>query len=263
MSEEKSAYQVLPFPKVRRLMVDGGRIGRGKHTVHGLLEVDVTEARKALHAHKNATGETLSFTAFVTHCLGQAVDANKYMHACRDWRGRLVIFEEVDVNTLFEVEVNGRRVIRPHVLRAANKKSVRELHDEIRAYQSDHETSRESRLVDSFVLLPGWIRRTILGALLKNPHLSKEYQGTVLMSGLGMFGEGAFWGIPVPNHTLQITLGGIGGKPAIVDGEIAVREFMSVTMSFDHDIVDGVPAAKFGQRFKNLVEASHGLESLT
>jgi len=101
-----------------------------------------------------------------------------------------------------------------------------------------------------------------LGALLKSPHMRKDFQGTVMMSSLGMFGEGAFWGIPVPNHTLQITLGGIAPKLTMIDGEIVARETMSVTMSFDHDIVDGVPAAKFGQGFKRLIETRHGLDDL-
>jgi pyruvate/2-oxoglutarate dehydrogenase complex dihydrolipoamide acyltransferase (E2) component len=63
----------------------------------------------------------------------------------------------------------------------------------------------------------------------------------------------------VPNHTLQLTLGGIGGKPGEVDGRIEVREEVSVTMSFDHDIVVGALAARFAQRGRELVERADGL----
>jgi hypothetical protein len=52
--------------------------------------------------------------------------------------------------------------------------------------------------------------------LFKNPHLLKEYYGTVMMSAVGMFGIGGGWGIPVSSHTLQLTLGGIAEKPGIV-----------------------------------------------
>jgi pyruvate/2-oxoglutarate dehydrogenase complex dihydrolipoamide acyltransferase (E2) component len=74
-----------------------------------------------------------------------------------------------------------------------------------------------------------------------------------------MFGTGSGWGIPVPNHTLQLTLGGISEKPGVVEHRIEVREYMSVTISFDHDIVDGAPAERFIQRLKDLVESAHGL----
>jgi len=90
MAKQDSSYEILPFPKIRRLMVDGGRMGLRKHTVHGLVEIDVTRARQAICDHKTRTGETLSFTAFVMSCLGAAVSANKHMHACRNWRGQLV-----------------------------------------------------------------------------------------------------------------------------------------------------------------------------
>jgi pyruvate/2-oxoglutarate dehydrogenase complex dihydrolipoamide acyltransferase (E2) component len=46
----------------------------------------------------------------------------------------------------------------------------------------------------------------------------------------------------------------------VVDHRIEVRELMSVTVSFDHDIVDGAPAARFTQRLKELVERAGELE---
>jgi hypothetical protein len=240
-------------------MVDGGRMGRRKHTVHGLLEVDVTLPRQLIRDHNARTGETLSFTAFVIGCLGRALDSDKHMHAYRNWRNQLIIFDEVDVNTLFEVEVGGRRIIRPHIIRAINTKSVWDIHQEIRAFQAAPETSRESRFLRWFVRLPGFIRRLFYWALFSRPALLKQTIGTVALSSIGMFGTGAFWGIPVPNHTLQLTLGGIAEKPGVIGGRIAIREYMSVTMSVDHDIVDGAPAARFAERFKNLLESGFGL----
>lgn len=259
MPKNDDNYQVIPFPKIRRLMADGGRLGRQKHIVHGLFEIDVTLARQAIREHKARTGEALSFTAFVMACLGRAVDMNKHMHAYRDWRDQLVIFDEVDVNSLFEVEVDGRQIIRPHIIRAVNKKSFRDLHQEIRTFQAEHQGSREAQFIRWFVLLPGFARRLFFWLLSRNPHYLKQSAGTVLMTAIGMFGTGGFWGIPVPNHTLQLTLGGIAEKPGVVDGQIAIREYLSVTISFDHDIIDGAPAARFAQRLKELVESGYGL----
>lgn len=262
MPSKSAPHQSIAYPRLRLPMVDGGRMGRHRHTVHGLFEVDVTLARQALRAHKARGGEALSFTAFLLACLGRAVDTNRHMHAYRSWRNRLIIFDEVDVNTLVEVEVDGRRIIRPKIIRAVNQKRAPEIHAELRAYQGAAEASAEAGFLRWFVLLPGAVRRLFYWALFKNPHLLKQYFGTVALSSIGMFGDGGFWGIPVPNHTLQITLGGIAERPGVVAGQIVVREYLSVTMSIDHDIVDGAPAARFAQRWKELVERADGLDDL-
>jgi pyruvate/2-oxoglutarate dehydrogenase complex dihydrolipoamide acyltransferase (E2) component len=240
-------------------MVDGGRIGLQKHTVHGLVEFDVTLAREAIRKHKAQTGEVLSFSAFFLACLGKTIDMNKQMHAYRDWRNHLIIFDEVDVNMLFEVEVDGKKTIRPHILRGVNKKTFREIHQEIRAFQQEHRSSRESKFIEWFVLLPGFVRRLFLWILFKSPQLIKDYYGTVLVTSVGMFGEGGGWGIPVPNHTLQLTLGGTAKKPGIFESRIETREYLSVTISFDHDVIDGAPAARFTQRLKELIESGYSL----
>lgn len=259
MNENNDGYTVQPFPRIRLPMVDGGQMGRRRHTVHGLVEFDVTLARQAIRRHKQATGETLSFTAFVVACLGKAIDLNRHMHAYRDWRNQLVIFDDVDVNTLFEVERDGAKTIRPHILRSVNRKSFLDLHQEIRTFQQEHQGSQEAKFIEWFVLLPGFLRRLFYLALFKNPHRLKQYYGTVMMTAVGMFGTGSGWGIPVPNHTLQLTLGGITQKPGVVDGQIQVREYLCVTISIDHDIIDGAPAARFTQRLQALIEAGYGL----
>jgi pyruvate/2-oxoglutarate dehydrogenase complex dihydrolipoamide acyltransferase (E2) component len=259
MNTKQEGVTILPYPRSRQLMADGGRMGLRKHTVHGLVEFDITQAREAIRRHKAQTGDALSFSAFILACLGQAIDADKQMHAYRSWRNQLILFDDVDVNMLFEVEVASKKTIRPHILRGVNKKSVGELHREIRTFQNQHESSKESKFIDWFVRLPGFIRRLFLWALFKNPPLLKEYYGTVLVSSIGMFGTGGGWGIPVPNHSLQLTLGGIGEKPGVVDHRVEVREYLSVTVSFDHDVIDGAPAARFTQRLKELIENGYGL----
>lgn len=252
-------YQVIPFPKMRRLMVDGGRIARQKHLIHGLVEMDVTDARQLIRDCKAKTGETLSFTAFIMTCLGRAVSMNKHMQAVRTWGEKLVLFEDVDINTMFEVEVDSHKIIRPHIIRAVNRKSLCQVHEEIRAFQQEHGHGREANFIGWFVLLPAFIRRLFLGMLFRNPHRLKDMNGTVSLTAVGMFGNGGGWGIPVSNHTLQITLGGIAEKPAFIKGQLENREYLCVTISIDHDIVDGAPAARFIQRMKEMVESCYGI----
>jgi hypothetical protein len=254
------AYTAIPFPRERWLMVDGGLIGRQKHLIHGLVEFDVTLPRAILREHKRQTGESLSFTAFIAHCLGRAVGQHTGVHAYRNWRSQLILFDEVDIQTFFAVKnATGHEQILPRILRAGNRRSVRELHAEIRAFQAGHGRSAESRSMGWFVRLPGPVRRGIYRTILRNPPAFKSMMGTVSLTAIGMFGDGGGWGLPVPAHSLQITLGGIGEKPGVVDRRIEIREYLSVTISLDHDVVDGAPAARFTQSFKSLVEQGAGL----
>ena len=64
--------------------------------------------------------------------------------------------------------------------------------------------------------------------------------GTVGITSVGMFAHGAGWGIPLPAPTaLMLTVGGIGEKRVVTDGRTSVREVLSLTVSVDHDVVDG------------------------
>ncbi len=254
MENDHDHFTAQSYPPTRQLMVDGGRMGRQKHTVHGLVEFDITTARETIRQHNLKSGENISFSAFFLACLGKAIDADRQMHAYRSWRNQLITFDEVDVNMLFEVEENGEKTIRPHIMRGVNKMGVKEIQQEISDFQAGHGSSEESQFINWFVRLPGFLRRLFFLVLFGSPRLIKQYYGTVLVTSIGMFGSGSGWGIPVPNHTLQLTLGGVGEKPGVVNHKIEVRTYMSVTISFDHDIVDGAPVARFIQRLKKLVE---------
>ena len=74
-----------------------------------------------------------------------------------------------------------------------------------------------------------------------------------------MFGKGSGWGLIESMYALAVVLGGIGRRPALVDGALVEREMLSVTLSFDHAVVDGAPVARFASRFKELVESCYGL----
>jgi dihydrofolate reductase len=244
---------------MRRFSLDAGRLGRKKHIIHGLLEVDVTEARQHIREHRVRTGERLSFTAFVIACLAKAVETNPHVHAYLGWRNRLIIFDDVNVNTMIEVEDHGGKVVKPHIVESANRKTFREIHEEIRAAQAQPAMTQEMKFMRWFLHLPGFVRRLFYGFVQKNPRLVRGYSSSVLVTAVGMFGKGTGWGIPMPNFTLTVTLGGIAEKPGVVEGRIEVREYLCVTTSFDHDIVDGAPAARFAQQFRDLVERSYGL----
>ena len=256
---DKNNYQVVPFPKGRRLITDIGWMAHNKHTIRGLLEIDVTWPRQVIQKHQEKTGEKLSFTAYLTTCAGQAIGKNKYLHAYRDFLGRLVLYDEVDIATLIEVENDGKKYPVGHIIRAANKKSYHEIHTEIRTAQRNSMDDQGVQQLYAFRQLPGFIRRLIFLFIGRSPQLKKKYSGTVSLTAVGMFGNGGGWGIGLPSHTLGITVGGIARKPGIYKDKIEHSEYLNVTLDFDHDIVDGAPAARFAQQFSELVESGNVL----
>jgi pyruvate/2-oxoglutarate dehydrogenase complex dihydrolipoamide acyltransferase (E2) component len=257
-------FSVKPFPAGRHDIVDALEIGVHRHMVHALLEFDVTLARQLIRDGDGRSGQRLSFTAFVVASLAQAVDRNKHLHAYRDWRGRLVLFDEVDVVTLVESEVDAVAI--PHVIRAANRRTVVEIHDEIRAVQANPAASaqRSGAWIRLSRFTPGSLRRLFFRALRKNPQWMKRTAGTTLVTSIGMFGMGGGWAVGiVPLHTLGLTVGGITRRPAFVDGRVEAREYLAVTASIDHDIVDGAPAARFARDLRELIEGAKVLQDVS
>jgi pyruvate/2-oxoglutarate dehydrogenase complex dihydrolipoamide acyltransferase (E2) component len=264
MNQQHREDQVLPYPKGRRFLEAAIRSTHHKPMIHGLLEVDVTKARAFLRDHQATTGEALSFTAFMITCLGKAVDEHKAVHAYRQGSRRLILFADVDVLTWIERQVAGQQLIMPSIVRAANRKTFGEVHHEVRAAQVQDLTTAKVGGAKVVQVLPAWLFRPYFWASTRigrrYPRAWKKAWGTVTLSAVGMFGNGAGWGIPPTIPSLcWITVGGIGRKREDVDGQVAVRDYLSLTVSFDHNMIDGAPAARFTQRLKELIESGYGL----
>ena len=185
MKQQHADYQVVPYPKYRRWMVTAFRSTHHKPMIHGLLEVDVTRPRAHLREHKAKTGESLSFTAFLIACLAQAVEEHKALQASRQGSKHLILFEEVDVLTYIERGEAGHSLPMPSIIRAANHKTVREIHHEIRAAQVQDVTkdlmsvqSLPTLLFQPYLWLLTWRGRT-------HPRLWKKNVGTVGITAVG------------------------------------------------------------------------------
>jgi pyruvate/2-oxoglutarate dehydrogenase complex dihydrolipoamide acyltransferase (E2) component len=251
----------VPFLPERQLVVDALRVGRGTPMMNGLLELDVTRARRILREHRERTGESISFTGFVIRCLGKAVAAHPEVHALRDWRGRLVLYDDVDAATVVEVEVDGGRFPLAHIVRGAQRRTVRDIHTEIRSVQASgvRSVTKATRVSTRLMfMVPGPLRRLPYRAVRVSPWLAKQQTGTMLVTAVGMFGRGAGWGVTAPGvHNLSVIIGGIASRPS---PESAGREVLCLTISANHDVVDGAPLARFASYLAELLEAADGLE---
>ncbi|MCO6450005.1 MAG: 2-oxo acid dehydrogenase subunit E2 [Caldilineales bacterium] len=253
-----NAYAIKPFSPSRRFFVDGMDFGGRKHCIHGLIEVDVTIPRQRIRDIKEQTGESISFTGFIVHCCGRVVQTNKHVQAYRDWRNRLILFNDVDI--FVPVERTGGGLFSHAIIRAADRKSVREIHQEIRRTQTRAmPESSGGGFMKWFGRAPRFLRRIFFAMVYGSPHRFKTYMGTVMVTSVGMFGNGAGWGIGPVGHSLVVTVGGIVHRPCVIDGRLESREHLCLTITFDHDVVDGAPAARFLQQFKELIENGKGL----
>lgn len=235
-------------------MVDAGYLAARRHIIYALLDVDVTLPRQLIRQRKERGDAIVSFTAYIVACLSRAVAEHPKVQAYKDWRRRLVVFRDVDVVTMIEPKPGAVAI--PHIIRSANSNSVGEISAEIRSIQSNPQRSDQqgTRLVALAARVPRFLRLFFFWALKLDPHRFKQQAGTVVVTSVGMFGKGGGWGIAfLPTHTLGLTVGGIVQKPGVHEGEIAIREYLGLTIGFDHDIVDGAPATRFARTLVNLI----------
>jgi len=247
---------------MRRFSLDAGYLGKKRHIVHGLIEVDVTEPRKLIKEYERKTGVKLSLTAFIIYCLGKAIQENPHMHAYKNWRNQLVIFEDIYINSMVEIETGGRKIPIPHIFKEVNKRSYIDIHNEIRTSKKNPTKTAEKDFMEWFLILPAFLRRLFYWVVMRIPQVFRKYSSSVLVTAVGMFGQGGGWAITMPNFTLTVTVGGITRKPGVINDQIEIREYLDLTISIDHDIVDGAPMVRFVDSFRKLIEKGYGLSEL-
>ncbi len=266
-------FEKRKFSDLRNATIDTLVWGSKRHHIPILLEIDVTTARDAIRDHKK-TGEQISFTGWVVKCLAQAVSEHKPIHALRQGKRRVVIFDDVDVTIIIERTVGqsgaGETLPMPYIIRKANEKTVATIHSEIRAAQQlpvitgevQIGTTHAPWLTNLFTKFPPFVRDLFFWQpLLRDPFQVKRFMGTVSVTAMGMVGQGGLsWGIPIGIHPLIVAIGAIAKRPGIVDEQIVGREYVGLTILFDHDVTDGAPVARFIRRLQELMTGGYGLD---
>jgi pyruvate/2-oxoglutarate dehydrogenase complex dihydrolipoamide acyltransferase (E2) component len=245
------------------LIIENCEYALKKHRILGLFEADITDAREKMHRLKEENGEDLSFTGWIVSCVGKAVDEYKQVHALLIGN-HFVMFDDVNINILIETSIEGKAYPVNYVLKAANTKDVREISEEIRRAQKkreeDYTESKGNRGIRLLLSVPKFIRDFFFWRKVrKDPEFIHENLGTVAVTSIGMHAKHGGWAIPLGLQAVCIAVGGISEKPGFVGDEVEKREYLSLTITLDHDVVDGAPATRFVSRFVELLEGSHGL----
>jgi pyruvate/2-oxoglutarate dehydrogenase complex dihydrolipoamide acyltransferase (E2) component len=245
--------EVLPFPSSRRAVTAAVRAGRRIVPMHGLLDVDVTEGRRLLDGHR----PPLSMTAFVIAAVSRAVAAHPEVHAYRDWRGRLIRHRHVDVQTLVEVPTEQGRFGLVHVVRDADVRGVADISAEVRGVKADPVSTATGlalrRLAPVAGRIPGFF--PAMYAVMGRSVRAHELAGTVQVTAVGMFAGGGGFAIAPPTlASTSVVVGGLSRRPRVIDDEITVRDVLDLTVTVDHNVVDGAPATRFGADLRRRME---------
>jgi pyruvate/2-oxoglutarate dehydrogenase complex dihydrolipoamide acyltransferase (E2) component len=259
----------IEYPSSRQLTFDVGRVGREKHHVKALLEVDVTEARSRIRTER-PEGRKVSFIAWLIKVIADCVALHPPVGGLkRPGSNKVVVFGDVDLSIVIEKEVNGSRVPLPYVIRRADKKTVFQISDEIQAAtaqaaqgEGDYVLGKKSSPLGMrlFVSLPQWLRLALMRILVfNNPRRQMDMLGNVMVTTVGMAGHTRGWIMPFGMHSLCLALGSLNEQPAVYKGEIRKRQILHLTVLVDHDVIDGIPAARFVDDLVRKLESGFGL----
>ena len=163
----------------------------------------------------------------------------------------------MDVQVLIEVPTPQGPFGLVHVVRDADIRSVEEISDEIRAAKANPSSTRNGRLLDTLApalgRVPGLYR--VMYAVMSRSHHVHDAIGTVQVTALGMFADGGGLAIAPPSlASLAIVVGGVSSIPVEVDGHIETTELLDLTVSIDHNVVDGAPATRFAADFRRIMQ---------
>lgn len=224
------SYTLEPLTPMRKAI--GQRLQGSKSSIpHFYVTIDVEAARLvALREELEALGVKVTFNDCVIRAVALALRDHPGINSGFDSKTNQVIrFQTIDISVAVSLPTG---LITP-ILRHADFKQLAELNVEMKALATK---AKEGKL---------------------QPH---EYKGgSFTISNLGMFGISHFEAILNPPQAAILAVGAIRDLPVVAGGAVVPGKVMSLTLSVDHRVIDGVAAAQFLNRVKFLLERPSSL----
>lgn len=187
----------------------------------------ILELRKQLNEQLAPMDLKLSVNDFIIRACALAMARNPYFNA--SWAGdRILIHQQVNIGVAIALdEAKGGGLV-VGVVRDADRKSLRQISNEVKA----------------------------LGEKARTRGLSLEEMSgaTFTISNLGMFGVDNFTAIINPPNSAILACGAAIEQPVVREHQLTVGWEMSATLSLDHRVIDGAMAAKYLLTLKQAIE---------
>ncbi len=248
-------YTVRGIPPQRRPVLDRLAGAARRFSVHALVELDVAEAQRRI----DAAAEHVSWTGFVTASVAAAVALHPEVNA-RKAGHRILYFDRVDVGATVERQGGGRPTLDIVVLPDADRLSCAEVTAALHRAKVGPAQPHPPGLLGPVLRLPGPLRRAAVRAAATIPAVSASFGPAVGVTSIGMFSSTWGWAVPLAPLTVIITVGGVAERPVVRGGQVVARPMLPLTISLDHAVVDGAPAARFVETLRWLVETAAALE---
>jgi pyruvate/2-oxoglutarate dehydrogenase complex dihydrolipoamide acyltransferase (E2) component len=247
-----AGYTSAPVPPERQPVLDRLAGASRRFQVHALVEFDVSEARSRIAE----ADSRVSWTGFLIATVARAVAAHPEVNT-RKAGNHILSFDRVDVGATVERHWHGRTTLDIVVVTAADQKSCAEITDVLHAAKyGPGQPHHASGLTRQIVRLPGPLRRAAIRAAGTRPGIAATFGPAIGVTSIGMFSNGWGWAIPLAPLTLIATVGGVMDRAVVRDGQIVARPMLPLTLSFDHAVIDGAPAARFTETLRTLVESA-------
>lgn len=218
----------LPLKGVRGIIAE--RMGKSAHTTAGVTlftDVDAThfvQVREDLKKrYESEWGFAPGYNELLTRVCALALGQYPYMNA-RLNSETIELLAEINIG----IAVNAEKGLYVPVIRNADKKELHAIASEFR------------QRVDE-----------IRNGEIAPHHLSG---GTFTITNLGMFDVEGFTPIINLPEAAILGVGKIMSKPVAHEGEVVIRQMLTLSLAFDHRLVDGAPAAHFMQALKHSIE---------
>jgi pyruvate/2-oxoglutarate dehydrogenase complex dihydrolipoamide acyltransferase (E2) component len=256
LTPSRSGYVLSRVPNERQPVLDRLAGASRRPQVHALVELDVTEPR----AWIGRAEPRVSWTGFIVASVARAVAMHPEVNT-RKAGNHVLSFQRVDVGATVERHWEGRTVLDAMVLPEADRTSPAEITEALQLAKfgppQHHHLPPVTRLV---VRLPGPMRRAAIRHLGRRPGVAATFGPAVAVTSIGMFSGGWGWAIPLSPLTLVVTVGGVVDRAVVREGQVVVRPMLPLTLTFDHALVDGAPAARFTESLRSLIETAAAFE---
>ncbi|MBE2256281.1 MAG: hypothetical protein IAE65_08780 [Ignavibacteria bacterium] len=189
-----------------------------------------------------------SLYAYLLFCYIKTVEEYKeYINAYINSKEEKIIFDEIDLAISVEKEFQDEKIPLIYIIRDAGKKSLKEINEELKRAKESGVNDLINYESMSFYKKPEWIRKLGWNNILKNPERFRQYLGTTAMTTLHNAGNSEIFAIPASPYTCTLTVGSVTGDET--------SKKINISLTFDHNLIDGVPSVKIFEKFKENVNA--------